>query len=80
LEHSPGIKAGYALVSISGFFFLVFYVHEKTMIIFCGAGVPNKEDAEKEEKVMDVMESVPVMEEALPIKDSGTLEDHEGAA
>jgi hypothetical protein len=80
LEHSPGIKAGYALVSISGFLFLVFYMYEKTMIIFCGAGVPKKEDTEKEEKVMDAMESVPVMEEALPVKDPGTLEDHEGAA
>ena len=48
LEHSPGIKAGYALVSISGFFFLAFYMYEKTMIIFCGAGAP-QENVETDE-------------------------------
>lgn len=40
LQKSPGIKAGYALVSISGFLFLSFYMYEKVQLMFCGAGAP----------------------------------------
>jgi hypothetical protein len=81
LEHSPGIKAGYALFSISGFFFLVFYVYEKTMIIFCGAGSPkeNIETDENEEKSKALSETGPNVEEAIFVADSDKQVD-EGAA
>jgi hypothetical protein len=84
LEHSPGIKAGYALFSISGFFFLVFYIYEKTMIIFCGAGSPKEnietsENIESEEKSKALSETGPNVEEAIFVADSDKQVD-EGAA
>jgi hypothetical protein len=74
LEKTPGIKAGYAIVSISGFFFLTFYIYEKTSLILCGAGdapaagAADKEDAAEEKPEAPVVkdeENVGVSTEAL---------------
>jgi len=76
LEHSPGIKAGYALVSISGFLFLTLYMYEKMSLLLCGARAPAS--ADKEEPA-EYEGDIPKSEEALS-KPEEPLAEGEGAA
>ena len=79
LEKTPGLKAGYAIVSISGFFFLTLYIYEKMSLILCGAGAPPA--ADKEEPGVEKPEA-PAKEQDEEAADKSSLSfaTNEGAA
>ena len=64
------------LLSISVFFFLAFYMYEKTMIIFCGAGAAQKMPKGRCRRGQEDV----IVEEALPVTDADKVGDDEGAA
>lgn len=79
LEHSSGIIDGYVLVSISGFLFLAFYIHEKIRFM-CAKFDDDGEDVS--EAAADDEKEAPAVadQEADVVKQEEPLAKDEGAA